>query len=433
MNNYNSDFEVRLTTLGAMGGDTSKQYDSVYEIDLEILRLAGNSVFDVDTLPDADENKNKLVRYNDDLYYAKQVDVKAVKFTAMEDNSIFLIYRKSNNQTFEFSTDAETWTATETHQWMLAKGESIYLRGILSGPNSPTDYTQLYTEGKVTAEGNINTLFDYTAEDLGENFQLQVWCGTNLFYSAEGLDASKLYFPSNKLAKGCYQQMFGTAVRLVPPVMLPATNLTEQCYMSMFTNCGDIEVAPILPAAVLGVKSYWAMFNRCSNLNYIKCLATDITADQSTKGIMNLVAATGTFVKSSQMNNWASGRDGIPEGWQVVDDDTVPEYHWENVHIYKWSKITDGLKNFSIRLSNGTTKTYQAKEGMTWFDWVNSDLNTDGFVVKRFSGTEYMGYAVYENANSSYRLGFIFDGVGNSTYVPANSTIATSLSYYFYD
>ena len=36
---YNSDYEVRLATLGALGGDTTKKYDSVYSIDLEILKL----------------------------------------------------------------------------------------------------------------------------------------------------------------------------------------------------------------------------------------------------------------------------------------------------------------------------------------------------------------------------------------------------------
>lgn len=36
---YDSDYEVRLATLGAMGGNTGATYDSVYEIDLEILRL----------------------------------------------------------------------------------------------------------------------------------------------------------------------------------------------------------------------------------------------------------------------------------------------------------------------------------------------------------------------------------------------------------
>ena len=37
--NYDSDYSVRLATLGAIGGDTTKCYDSTYEIDLEILKI----------------------------------------------------------------------------------------------------------------------------------------------------------------------------------------------------------------------------------------------------------------------------------------------------------------------------------------------------------------------------------------------------------
>ena len=36
---YDSDYSIRLATLGAMGGDTTKCYDSLYEIDLEILKI----------------------------------------------------------------------------------------------------------------------------------------------------------------------------------------------------------------------------------------------------------------------------------------------------------------------------------------------------------------------------------------------------------
>ena len=36
---YNSDYDVRLATLGEMGGDITKKYDSVYSIDLEILKI----------------------------------------------------------------------------------------------------------------------------------------------------------------------------------------------------------------------------------------------------------------------------------------------------------------------------------------------------------------------------------------------------------
>ena len=72
MENYDADYEIRLATLGAMGGDVTKRYDSVYEIDLEILRLieegggSGSAIQEVDTLPDAEQNKDKIVRLSSD-------------------------------------------------------------------------------------------------------------------------------------------------------------------------------------------------------------------------------------------------------------------------------------------------------------------------------------------------------------------------------
>lgn len=78
--NYDSDYSVRLATLEAMGGDITKHYDSVYEIDLEILKLTeqggGNTsaIESVDELPDASESKNKLYRLSsDDNVYVSEL------------------------------------------------------------------------------------------------------------------------------------------------------------------------------------------------------------------------------------------------------------------------------------------------------------------------------------------------------------------------
>lgn len=63
-----SDYEVRLAELQALGGDVTKKFDSVYEIDLEILKQieegAGPDIQDVDVLPEAASHSGEFYRLN---------------------------------------------------------------------------------------------------------------------------------------------------------------------------------------------------------------------------------------------------------------------------------------------------------------------------------------------------------------------------------
>ena len=59
------------------------------------------------------------------------------------------------------------------------------------------------------------------------------------------------------------------------------------------------------------------MFAWCNLLNYIKCLATDISASNCTTGWVDGVAASGTFIKDTNMTSWTTGANGIPSGWTV--------------------------------------------------------------------------------------------------------------------
>lgn len=74
--NFDSDYSIRLATLEQMGGDMTKHYDSVYEIDLEILKLTegGLAITDVDVLPEATEdNKGKIYRLPNNKLYVSEV------------------------------------------------------------------------------------------------------------------------------------------------------------------------------------------------------------------------------------------------------------------------------------------------------------------------------------------------------------------------
>ena len=105
--------------------------------------------------------------------------------------------------------------------------------------------------------------------------------------------------------------------------------VSDGCYYGMFRNCINLTKAPVLPASILVSKEnpygyssefigcYEDMFIGCSNLNYIKCLATDISATECLNNWVNGVAASGTFIKATSMNNFVTGVNGIPSGWTI--------------------------------------------------------------------------------------------------------------------
>lgn len=102
-------------------------------------------------------------------------------------------------------------------------------------------------------------------------------------------------------------------------LILPATTLAGGCYYDMFRNCTSLTTAPELPATTLVTNCYRYMFTGCTSLNYIKCLATNISAYRCTGSWVNGVAASGTFVKAASMTGWSTGTSGIPDGWTIVN------------------------------------------------------------------------------------------------------------------
>jgi hypothetical protein len=113
--------------------------------------------------------------------------------------------------------------------------------------------------------------------------------------------------------------MFYECSSLTATPELPATELAYSCYGAMFYECSSLTTAPELPATELADSCYDSMFSGCTNLNYIKCLATNMTAEKHTYKWVDGVPNTGTFVKNPAAVNWSTGTSGIPEGWSVID------------------------------------------------------------------------------------------------------------------
>ena len=136
--------------------------------------------------------------------------------------------------------------------------------------------------------------------------------------------------PATDLVTQCYMNMFTGCTSLTSAPALPATTLAVQCYYEMFSGCTALTKAPDLPAQKLVETCYSRMFQGCSNLNYVKCLATDISGSSCTVSWLSGVASIGTFVKSSKMNNWSTGDNGIPEGWTVRNDGSNEYFDFED-------------------------------------------------------------------------------------------------------
>ena len=122
-------------------------------------------------------------------------------------------------------------------------------------------------------------------------------------------------------ANNAFYGLFAGAEKLVNNtermLVLPATTLTEGCYDNMFTGCKGIEKAPELPAPKLEKGCYQEMFYDCAKLNHVKCLATDIKAENSTKDWLGKAGteATSKPVLESVLDMKAGSDDGVPEAW----------------------------------------------------------------------------------------------------------------------
>ena len=176
------------------------------------------------------------------------------------------------------------------------------------------------------------------ATTLKENCYVAMFRGTGL--------TRALQLPATTLAYRCYYHMFSYCKDLVAAPELPATTLADECYHAMFEGCSSLTYASALPAMTLtyscydnmyrdctslttapdllapkpDIDSYYYMFNGCKNLNFVRCLATDISASNCTSSWLGGVSPTGTFVKADEMDDWTTDYKGIPEGWTVKNE-----------------------------------------------------------------------------------------------------------------
>ena len=192
--------------------------------------------------------------------------------------------------------------------------------GMFRGCTSLTTTTEL--PATILADGCYSGMFfDCTSLIMATELPaatLAYNCYQSMFHNCTSLTiAPKL--PATTLANNCYDSMFSYCTSLTTAPELPATTLTTYCYYSMFNSCTSLTNTPELPATTLVGGCYSSMFSGCTNLNYIKMLATDISADRCLDNWMMFVSSTGTFVKHPNMTSLPTGSSGVPNGWTVQD------------------------------------------------------------------------------------------------------------------
>lgn len=189
-----------------------------------------------------------------------------------------------------FSLDnGATWSATDGTSISVSAGDKVLWKGLNSA------YDNNYFSGSTATfniEGNIMSLL-YGDNFIGQTTLTSLYTFAYLFMRLNVVSAKNL--------------------------ILPATTLVEGCYYMMFLDCRSLTTAPVLPATTLTNLCYGRMF-RGTSVNYIKCLATDISASNCTEKWVSGVAASGTFVKAASMNDWTSGINGIPNNWTIENE-----------------------------------------------------------------------------------------------------------------
>ena len=229
----------------------------------------------------------------------------------------------------EYSTDGGTTWATytsETEISLASARDKVMFRGNNAAYGDGIDNSTFSVpSGECYVYGNVMSLVNATAFPL-----VKALTANNAFNSLfqgcseiHSYDSKKIVLPATTLIESCYAHMFEDCNNLTTAPALPATTLTEGCYASMFSDCSNLTTAPDLPATTLVGYCYFCMFSGCLSLNYVKCLATDISAYNCTGGWLFDVPSSGTFIINKNLDPldssfpWTSGPDGIPSGWTV--------------------------------------------------------------------------------------------------------------------
>lgn len=214
--------------------------------------------------------------------------------------SITISYSINNGNWIEITSDY----SAAAPSFNVNAGDKVRIKGnnnryCATGSTSGATQRNYYnafrgdTIAKYNVEGNIMSLI------YGDNF-----IGNNEFPDTLGWNFKSLF-------EECKNVL--SAKNLI----LPPTILYQSSFRALFSN-STLTEAPDLLAPTLGIACYSYFFQN-TGIDYVKCMATDISASACLYNWMNGISGSGTFVKKTGVT-YPSGNSGIPTGWAVIDE-----------------------------------------------------------------------------------------------------------------
>lgn len=342
-------------------------------------------------------------------------------FEVISGGTIYFKTNSERNIQIRYSINDGDWhyikakSNTTGNNFTVNNGDIVKLKGTNQTYSNGTYYCYFSatTNTQFKLKGNIMSLIN--AENFSGITEVPMYCFNYFFENCEAVvDASELVLPATTLASRCYAHMFKGCTSLTTAPELPATTLADDCYNGMFSGCYNLLSAPELPATTLVGYCYSQMFADCASLSYIKCLATDISANGCTQYWVNGVAPTGTFVKNISMTGWTTGISAIPEGWTVENTVTGSSIIVGTVSGGTIGLGTGCAANFngSLTVSGSEVCTLTNSgnniivNGFGQFGW--NDISYDEAKAVEF-GYDWGGS--YQYTNSCYLSLIITDGV----------------------
>lgn len=276
--------------------------------------------------------------------------------------------------TLNYSKNGGAWTSYTVGDIIdLASGDTVAFSGANNTfGKSDSSYYKFVMTGTIEAEGNIQSLLNYSLSCTsycysymfnGCNSLISVpslpaitiadRCYRDMFYNCKNLSSvPQNLLPATTMYNYCYYNMFRGCSSLTSAPQLPATTLAPDCYNQMFRDCTSLTAAPQLPAATLYSSCYSVMFFGCKNLLSAKIDATNVNnsynnycmgymfqtcsklssievnftswpnAYGATSDWLNGVASNGTFICPTALGTNETitrGNNNCPTNWTVVN------------------------------------------------------------------------------------------------------------------